>query len=192
LAGSTLLVTGGAGAVGNAAIHLARWADATVIATVSSDRKAIFAKAAGADHVVNYRAENVAQRVRSIVPNGVDVVVEVAGAANAETDIAILAPHGVVACYAGVVEDRVVLPIRSLIDPNVSWHGVFLYTIPESATVSGVAAVSSAVAEGALRVGTEAGLPVVRFPLTQLAEAHAAVSAGDIVGKALIDVSDND
>ena len=51
----TFLVAGGAGAVGNAAVQLARWAGAQVIATVSQEAKARLATAAGAHHVVNYR-----------------------------------------------------------------------------------------------------------------------------------------
>lgn len=92
---------------------------------MSGDRKAA---PAGADNVVNHRRQNVAATVRSVIAAGVDIVVEAAGAANAGTNVAVLAQHGVVACYGGIVEDRLVLPIRSLIDLNVSWHGVFLYT----------------------------------------------------------------
>src|SRR3954447_5243233 len=86
LAGRTVLVAGGAGAVGNAAVQLARWSDATVITTVSSPRKALLAAAAGADHVVDYRDEDVVREVRKIAPDGVDTVVEVAPAANAGLD----------------------------------------------------------------------------------------------------------
>ena len=78
LSGRTVLVAGGAGAVGNAAIQLARWAGATVIATVSSDDKARLATAAGAHHTVNYREGDTADAVRDLAPDGVDIVVEVA------------------------------------------------------------------------------------------------------------------
>ena len=82
LSGRTVLVAGGAGAVGNAAIQLARWAGATVIATVSSDDKARLATAAGAHHSVNYRDGDTADAVRDLAPDGVDIVVEVAPAQN--------------------------------------------------------------------------------------------------------------
>lgn len=78
-----MLVQGGAGAVGNAAIQLARWADATVVATVSGPGKARLAAAAGADSVVNYREQDVVREVRRIAPAGVDAIVEVSAAANA-------------------------------------------------------------------------------------------------------------
>ena len=77
LTGHTVLVQGGAGAVGNAAIQLARWADATVITTVSSPEKAQLAAAAGADHVIDYRQQDVVAEVRKIAPHGVDAIVEV-------------------------------------------------------------------------------------------------------------------
>ena len=65
-------IVGGAGAVGNAAIQLAVWADATVIATVSSPEKAKLAAAAGAAHVIDYQQQDVATEVRGHVPGGVD------------------------------------------------------------------------------------------------------------------------
>ena len=76
--GKTLLVTGGAGAVGHYAVQLASWAGATVIATVSSSEKADRARAGGAAHVINYRSEDVAARVLDITGGvGVDQIAEV-------------------------------------------------------------------------------------------------------------------
>ena len=75
-----VLVAGGAGAVGNAAIQLARWAGATVVTTVTSDEKAALARAAGAHHVVDYTSEDVEAAVLAVAPDGVDLVVEVAPA----------------------------------------------------------------------------------------------------------------
>jgi NADPH2:quinone reductase len=100
LAGRTVLVAGGAGAVGHTAIELARWAGATVITTVSSPDKGRLAEAAGADHVVNYREGEPADAIRAVSPDGVDIIVEVAPATNAALDVAVLAPVGVVAAYA--------------------------------------------------------------------------------------------
>src|SRR5262249_3636203 len=91
LAGRTVLVAGGAGAVGNAAIQLARWAGATVVATVSGDAKARLATAAGAQHVVNYREPGADQAIRAVAPDGVHIVVEVAPGANARLDGEVLA-----------------------------------------------------------------------------------------------------
>ena len=82
----TVLVAGGAGAVGHAAIQLACWAGARVISTVSSDEKAELALSAGAEHAVNYRASEAADEIRALAPKGIDVIVEVAPAENAVLD----------------------------------------------------------------------------------------------------------
>src|SRR5712692_7376558 len=186
LAGRTVLVAGGAGAVGHAAIELARWAGATVVTTVSSPDKARLAEAAGAHHVVNYREGDPATAIRAVAPHGVDIIVEVAPAANAALDVAVLAPLGVVAAYAGG-DDRLVLPVRPLMVLNARWQFVLVYTEPPAAKAAAVEAVSAAVADGALRVGEASGLPLHRFPLERTADAHAAVESG-AVGKVLIDV----
>ena len=188
LSGRKVLVAGGAGAVGHAAIQLARWAGAHAIATVSGAAKADLARAAGADHVVNYRGGAAAEEVRRIAPDGISIVVEVAPAVNAALDAAVLAPNGTVAVYAnegggGEVE----LPVRELLFRNVRYQFVLVYTVPAEAKEHGVADVSAAVADGALTVGEEAGLPLHRYPLEQTADAHTAVEAG-AVGKVLIDV----
>jgi len=97
MAGRTVLVAGGAGAVGNAAIQLARWSDATVITTVSSPEKGHLAAHAGADHIVNYRQQDVVKEVRAIAPAGVNTIVEVSPAVNGVIDVQVLARHGAVA-----------------------------------------------------------------------------------------------
>jgi len=188
LNGRTVLVQGGAGAVGNAAIQLARWADATVIATVSSPQKAQLAAAAGASHVVNYRQQDVVEEVRRIAPKGVDTVVEVDAARNAAADAQLIAMHGAVAMYAGSGDDSVTVPVRSQMNPNARWQFVLVYTEPARAKEIAVEDVNAAVLDGAVRVGEEAGLPLHVFPLAETAQAHQAVEDG-AVGKVLVDVT---
>jgi NADPH:quinone reductase len=187
LDGRTVLVAGGAGAVGNAAIQLARWAGATVIATVSSAEKAALATSAGAQHVINYRAQDVAAEVRRIASGGVDTVVEVAPAANAPLDVAVLARQGAVAIYAGTPGDIVATPVRELMTLNARWQYILVYTMTNTTKADGIAAISAAVRAGAVRVGEDAGLPLTHFPLDQTGAAHDAVEHG-AVGKVLIDV----
>jgi NADPH:quinone reductase len=187
LSGRTVLVAGGAGAVGNAAIQLARWSDATVITTVSSSEKAQLAAAAGADHVVNYRDQDVAVEVRRIVPHGVDTVVEVSPAANAGIDSAVLGPNGAVAIYANNGGDEFTVPVRPSMTTNARWQFVLLYTAPADAKARALEDISDAVLDGAIRIGRDAGLPVSHFALERSDEAHAAVENGAI-GKVLIDV----
>ena len=101
LAGQAVLVSGGAGAVGHAAIELARFEDAGhVVATVSGPEKAELARAAGAHTVVNYRDADVVDQIRAALPYGIDLFVEVALHQNLELDLAVAAPHAVITSYA--------------------------------------------------------------------------------------------
>ncbi len=189
LAGRTVLVSGGAGAVGNAAIQLARWSDALVITTVSSPEKANLAARAGADHVIDYKRQDVVTEVRKIVPDGVDTIVEVAAAANAEIDAGVIGMHGSVAVYADDGGAALSLPVRPLMVPNARWQFVLVYTAPRDWKARAVDDVGAAVLDGAVRVGEEAGLPLHHFALEDTAGAHAAVESG-VVGKVLVDVLD--
>jgi NADPH2:quinone reductase len=189
LQGRHVLVAGGAGAVGNAAIQLARWSDATVLTTVSDAGKAQLAAAAGADHVITYTEQDVVAEVRKIAPHGVDSIVEVAPATNAAIDAEVLALHGSVAVYANNGGPDVTLPIRAFMTPNARWQFVLVYTEPAAAKHQAIDDVIAAVLDGAARVGPEVGLPLHHFRLEQAAEAHAAVENG-AVGKVLIDVTD--
>ena len=191
LAGRTVLVAGGAGAVGHAAIQLARWAGARVITTVSSPEKAALATAAGAHHVVNYRTGDAAAAIRAIAPGGVDQVVEVSPARNAALNAAVLANHGSVSVYATDGGGEATLDVRHHFALNVRYQFLLLYTVGDAALAAAAEDVTLAVEDGALPVGEAAGLPLTRFPLERAAEAHDAVEAGT-VGKVLVDVAADD
>lgn len=188
LQGKKVLVAGGAGAVGHAAIQLARWSGATVLATVSSAAKGALATAAGAHHVVNYRAGDPAAAIRQVSPDGVDLVVEVAPVANAALDAAVAARDATIAVYASEGDAPLPVAVRPSMTANLRYQFILLYTMPEAAKRRAVEDVSAAVSAGVLDVGEGAGLPIHRFPLERTADAHAAVEGG-AVGKVLIDVT---
>lgn len=188
LAGRVVLVAGGAGAVGHAAIQLARWAGATVITTVSSDAKAALATAAGAHHIVNYRDADAAEQIERLAPAGVDIVVEVSLVQNAALDARVLANHGCISFYADNGGPEATLPTRGLFAKNARLQGLLMYTVGDAALAAAAEDITAALRDGALPVGEDAGLPLHWFALEDTAAAHDAVEA-DTVGKVLIDVS---
>ncbi|WP_216898504.1 NADPH:quinone reductase [Nocardia alni] len=188
LAGQTVLVAGGAGAVGNAAIQLARWAGAAVVTTVSSPEKAALASAAGAQHVVNYREGDPAAAILAVAPEGVDLVAEVAPAANALLDLAVTRVHGTVAIYANNGGNELVLPIRETYSKNLRFQFTILYTLAEPLLQAAIQDITAALTDNALGAGEEAGLPLHHFDLSKTADAHDAVEGG-AVGKVLLDLA---
>lgn len=189
MSGMTVLVAGGAGAVGNAAIQLARWAGATVLTTVSSDEKAALAIAAGAHQTVNYRVSDAATEIQALCPEGVDLVVEVALAQNIELDVAVLRNRGTIAYYADNGGAEATVPVRGTFAKNLRLQGLLLYTLGADLVEAATVDVNAAVAHGALRLGEDVGVPVHHYPLEETAAAHDAVEEG-AVGKVLIDVGE--
>lgn len=183
ITGKTVLVQGGAGAVGHAAIELAKWAGARVVATVSSHEKGELARAAGADAVAHYNTDDYATSMLHFLPDGADRIVEVNLPANSSDDLGFVAPNAVISSYAGGPEDVVGVPVRALMTKNILLRFVLVYTIPEDALRAAVEGVSRALEVGALTT-----LPLHRFPLDCAAEAHDAVQSG-AVGKVVIDIA---
>ena len=178
VAGKTVLVAGGAGAVGHYAIELAKHAGARVVTTVSSPEKAALAARAGADLVVNYRDPDALEQIKAFVPVA-DRVVEVALGANLALDLAIAGPSTVVVSYAADGPDPV-LPVRACMTANVTLRFVLLYGVPAAALDAAATDVTAALAAGALT-----GLPAHRFPLSEIAAAHEAAERG-AVGKVIV------
>jgi NADPH:quinone reductase len=180
--GRRILVTGGAGAVGNAAIQLAAWGGADVLATVSSADKGSLASAAGARDVFDYRAADHVERVCAAAPAGVDRVIDVAIGTNLEADLQVLAPHGVVVAYASDAADPT-LPVRGLMVNNAMLRFVLVYNLAPSMIMNAVTDITRA-----LRAGALVPLPELHFPLHEIVAAHEAVERG-VVGKVLVDIS---
>lgn len=178
--GKTVLVAGGAGAVGHFAIELAKHAGARVISTVSGPQKAELAAKAGADLVVNYREPDAAGQIKAFAgAAGVDQVVEVALGANLQLDLAVVRPDARIVCYAAEPRNPE-LPVRACMNANVVLRFVLLYGVPREAMSQAARDITDAVAAGAL-----SELPVTRFGLDDVAAAQDAVQNG-AVGKVLV------
>ncbi len=178
--GGSVLVAGGAGAVGHFAIELARHGGARVATTVSSSDKASLAAAAGADLVVNYREDDVHEQLLRFAA-AMDRIVEVNLNANLNLDLSLAGPATTVVTYAASAEDPT-LPVRACMNANVTLRFVLLYGVPREELVRASNDITGAIVAGAL---TE--LPVHRFSLDDIAAAHEAVEAG-VVGKVLVDI----
>jgi NADPH:quinone reductase len=180
LDGKTVLVAGGAGAVGHYAIELAKHAGARVVTTVSGPQKAELAKQAGADLVVNYREPGAADQIRSFAaPGHVDRVTEVALGANLELDLAVVGTGSQIVTYAAEPVNPT-LPVRACMNANVLLRFMMLYAVPAEALEQAARDITAALADGALTA-----LPTQRFSLDQVAAAQDAVEAG-AVGKVLV------
>jgi NADPH:quinone reductase len=185
LGGQTVLITGGAGAVGHYAVQLAKWTGARVIATVSSPEKAAAACAAGADHTVNYRSADPAAQILELTGGaGVDRIVDVDFGANLAVSLKVLKVNGTIATYASMGDPEPKLPFYPLMAKNATVRLVLIYTMPDRARDEAVSDIVRLVEAGRLlhQIGA-------RFPLDRIVEAHQAQESGKITGNIVIEVA---
>lgn len=184
VAGKRVLVAGGAGAVGHYAVQFARRLGAAqVIATVSSAPKAALAMAAGAHLTVDYRQEDVAQRVREATGgHGVDRIIEVDVAANAGTNAQAMAPCGDWVVY-GSGKGEVALPFFPLIVNNATLRFFIVYNLAPAERQRAVATLTSLLEEGSISHNV-----AQRMPLAQIARAHELVAGGTVTGNVVLSV----
>lgn len=184
IAGQTALVTGGAGAVGRYGVQLAKWGGADVIATVSSEEKAEIALDAGADHVVNYRDEDAAERILELTGGeGVDRICEVDFGENLDVTRRVLKGNGTVAAYGSTRVPEPALPWYQMMPENTAIRMVFVYTMPDSAIAQACADINAACAAGALTHHIGA-----RYSLEDTAAAHEIMENFANVGNVVVDI----
>jgi NADPH2:quinone reductase len=183
IAGQTVLITGGAGAVGNYAVQLARWGGARVIATVSSSIKDVEARLAGADLVVNYRTEDVVAKVMAFTEQrGVDRVVDVDFGGNITTTLKLMAMNSTIAVYATNGNRSPVVPMRELMEKCIALRPLVLFALPPPLLAAAQDDISKWLAS-APRVHNIAA----QFALSETAQAHLAVEKGDKLGTVVVD-----
>jgi NADPH2:quinone reductase len=183
IAGKTVLVTGGAGAVGHYAVQLAKWGGARVIATASSSMKAEQARLAGADLVIDYKTEDVAAKAMAFTDRrGVDRVVDVDFGGNVATTLKLMAMNSTIAVYATNGNRNPVLPMREMMERCISLRALVLFALPPPLLAAAQADISKWLAAGK-RIHNVAA----RFPLSETAQAHLAVEKGDKLGTVIVD-----
>ncbi|MGB2815595.1 MAG: NADPH:quinone reductase [Burkholderiaceae bacterium] len=182
--GRTVLVAGGAGAVGHYAVQFAKLGGAArVIATVSSDEKAALARSAGADVTINYRTEDVAQRCLDLTgATGVDRIVELDLAANLHIDLAAIRRDGEITVY-GSGAPEVAVPFFPSILKNVRLQFFIVYNLSEPDRARAVDGVTALLAAGRLQHNI-----AQRLPLARVAEAHELVESGRAAGNVVLDI----
>lgn len=172
--GSTVLVSGGAGAVSQYVIQFAKSAGATVLTTISSAEKAGSARSAGADHCIDYKRETVGERVMQITDKcGVDAVIEMDLSANAKLLPSVLRPKGSVIIYGTGPEATI--PAAFCLTNTISLKFFLVYELGADERERAIAGITRALEQGALRnqVGPT-------FALSDMVAAHEAVEKGTI------------
>jgi NADPH:quinone reductase len=183
IAGQTVLVTGGAGAVGHYAVQLAKWGGARVIATVSSSRKAEQARLAGTDLVIDYKTEDVVAKVMAFTEQyGVDRVVDVDFGGNIETTLKLMAMNSTIAVYATNGNRNPVVPMRTLMERCITLRALVLPALPPQLRATAQADIAKWLAAGP-RIHNIAA----QFALSETAQAHLAVEKGDKLGTVIVD-----
>ncbi len=183
--GKTIYIVGGAGVVAHYAIQLAKWGGAKVITSVSSEEKAIIAKAAGADEIINYRQNNVVDQIMQITNQlGVDRIIEVDFGANMQTCHQILKVGGISVMYAYVNQPDLPLPIMNLMTKNITLKFTLVYSISSQEREE--------VFQG-IRLWLSQTNPIFniaqQFPLSDIVLAHELVETGKKIGHVLLDIT---
>ena len=180
--GQTVLVQGGAGCVSHYAIQFAKLAGAHVIATVSGSAKAEHARAAGADEIVIYTAEDVVARVLQLtLGQGVDRIIEVDLGANLSIDVPLIKANGNIASYSSSAVPEPMFPYYPLAYKGVNLRLVQGFNLPLEARQAAIRDVARLCKQGRLQHAIGAV-----FPLDQIAQAHEAVELRRVIGNVVL------
>jgi NADPH:quinone reductase len=178
--GHVVVVTGATGAVGRAAVAVARRDGATVIATVRRSAEVDNALEAGAHYAVDAGQKDVAEQVLVAAPNGVDRVAEVAFDQNVDLDVRILRIGGVIATYA-TGSPTPTVPYWPLGVKNITVRFLGDDDFPEAANQQAAKDLTEAMRTGELHYPIAA-----RFGLEQIADAHEMAENAGAAGRVIV------
>lgn len=181
VAGRTVLVTGGAGAVGELCVQIAAGLGAHVIATVSGPEKAEIARAAGAEEVINYREEPLTERLRHLAPDGIDHVADVDFAAHVDLYPQIMKVGGTVGTYATASDLTPRVPFYPLAFHNITIWPILVYSMDEGAKAVAAADITQMLTDGKLS-------PTIARtrPLDEVIAAHEAQEQDGLIGSQVL------
>ena len=180
----TLMITGGAGAVGFYGIQLAKWAGANVISTVSSEKKAKIAKDAGADLILNYKEDDIVNSVLDYTKgDGVDRVLEVEFGGNILINQNIVKPNGTIAAYASATVMEPTLPFYNLMFKGIKINTFLIYSISKEERKTVTGGISKALNENAIKHITAS-----THSIDSVVDAHYAVESNKNIGNVIINI----
>ena len=186
LNGSTILITGGGGSVGNCAIQMAKYAGAHVISSVSGEEKMNAALNAGADKVLKYNTSHFAEDVMDVTSGKkLDLIFDVAFGHNIETNLNIIKEHGVISTYASDKKSIAEIPFQKFLQMNLSIYSVFMYLLEDKMMHNAIQFITN--------WQTDVGIkPFIarQYDLSETALAHQDLESRNIVGNIIIDCQD--
>lgn len=178
---TTVLVSGGAGSVSQYVIEFAKARGAKVITTISSPEKAKIARDCGADHTIDYKRENVGERVAELTDKrGVDAIIEMDIAANAKLIPAVLKPRGSVVIY-GTGAMEAAIPAQWCLVSSIRLQFFLVYELDTTRRDHVIHAVNRALEQGILSNRTAPS-----FPLEKIVAAHQAVEDASATGNVIV------
>lgn len=184
IAGKTLLVTGGAAAVGHYATQIAAARGARIIATASEKRRD-HALSAGAAEIIDYKSEDVAERVKELTGGrGADGIIDMDFSSTAALlGQGVLAPHGKLVCYGSNAPGDTPVNFLAMLWGSLAIETFLLYELLPARRQELIAELTRLLEAGALKHTIGA-----TFPLDELAAAHEAVEGGEVIGNVVVDV----
>jgi NADPH2:quinone reductase len=185
LAGRTVLVVGAGAAVGHYVTQLAKLAGARVIGTVGSEARAAHAREAGADELIHYKTESVVERVKALTQGqGVDAIIDMDFSTTAGwLPQGVLRRHGVLVCYGSNVSTEVPVTFRPLLWGSFDLRFFLVYDLTPADRARTLAQITTLLQERRLKHAV-----AQHFALADIARAHEAVEAGQVVGNVVIDL----
>ncbi len=182
VAGKRLLISGGAGTVGHIAIQIAVASGAEVIATARGDAGFAAAKAAGANHVLYYTSDTLAEEILTAT-NGapIDRAIEVEFGQNADTLAKVMAPNSTIAAYGSAKAMTPTLPFYPMMFKAITLDMALIYLLPEDQRAKTIAALTDLLKREVLTIRI-----AETHTLANCAAAHDAVATGTKAGSVLI------
>ncbi len=182
--GRTVLVHGGAGAVGSLAITIAVEAGARVIATASTSEKAAIAKEAGAEVVIRYRDTDTVAAVLELTDGkGVDHIVDVDFGANWQVDAAAIGTNGSIAAYSAPSAPVIQMDYYAFAAKAARVRFVQIYLLPPDERQRAIAGIGRLIGSGSLPIRI-----AQHFTLDEIVAAHELQESGSVIGNIVIDI----